>query len=193
MRKATVIGLVALAALAIGIARADDRPEIGAVVKDHTLKTIDGKTMRLSEFRNDAEGKGGKIVVVTFWSFKCPTGNRLMDKNKELADFCEKNDAVFIGVSSYGESRKKIEEFCGENKVTYPVVYDAGKAFARAMGVEVVSTTAVLDKDGKLAYYGCLVSLPDQETGKVTPYAKNAVEELVAGKEVSKAETDTYG
>ena len=63
-----------------------------------------------------------------------------------------------------------------------------------ALGAECVSTTLVLDADGKVAYYGALVSRKkDESTGKKTPHARKAVEQLLAGEAVSTPETFTYG
>lgn len=189
----TCIPPLLLVALAVAVARAGETPEIGKVVEDKTLTTIDGKTVKLSDYRNDAKGEGGKIVVLTFWSFKCPTGKRLMGENQALADLCKKKDAVFLAISSYGESQKKVEKYCGDNEITYAVVYDGDRSFAKAMDAQCVSTTAVIDADGKLAYYGCLASKPDPKTGESTPHARKAVEELAAGKKVSHPETDVFG
>ena len=194
MRKAVAVTLVALLAMAAAGDEKESGPKLGEVVPDQSLTTIDGKTVKLSEYRNDDEGKGGKLVVITFWSYKCPTGKRVMEANKELAEYCEKNDVVFLGISSYGESKEDVTKYCDDESVTYTIAYDGDQSVTKALGAQFVSTTMILDKDGKLAYHGSLVSRKkDEETGKQTPHARNALEELVAGKKVSTPETTTYG
>ncbi len=197
MRKAMAVSLLALFAL-VSMAAAEDKKsselKMGDVVADQSLTTTDGKTVKLSEFRNDEEGKGGKVVFVTFWSYKCPTGKRMMERNKEIAEYCKKNDVVFLAVSAYGETEDQVKEYCKEKEVSYSIAYDADMSVTKAFGAKFVSTTMILDKDGKLAYMGSLVSKKkNKETGKKTPHAKNALEELVAGKKVTTSETTTYG
>ena len=194
MKKAFALSLIVLFVAAVAAAHAGDAPEIGKVVQDQTLKTMDGKSAKLSDYRNDKEGKGGKVVVLTFWSYKCPTGNRMMELNKELSDYCEKNDVVFLAVSSYGETKKEVKKYCRDEKVEYSVAYDDDFSVTKGLKADFVSTTAILDKDGKLAYYGALVSRKkDKKTGEKISHAMDAVKELVAGKEVSTPKTDTYG
>lgn len=196
MQKVMAISLLALFAT-VTMATAEDKKssklKIGDVVADQSLTTTDGKTVKLTELRNNEKGEGGKIVFVTFWSYKCPTGKRMMERNKEIAEYCKKNDVVFLAVSSYGESKEKVKEYCKEKDVEYSVAYDADQNVVKALGAQFVSTTMILDKDGKLAYRGALVSRKDKETGEQTPYAKNALLELVAGKKVKTSETTTYG
>ena len=42
-----------------------ERPAAGQTAPDFTLKTLDGKTVRLADFR-------GKIVILNFWATWCP-------------------------------------------------------------------------------------------------------------------------
>lgn len=193
MKLASVLSLAAGLILAWGVAQADDVPALGKVIPDQTLKTIDGKSVKLSDFRNDEDGKGGSFVIVTFWSYKCPTGKRMMGKIKELSDFCNEKDVVFLGVSSYGETEKEVKEYCSDQNVDYSIAFDGNQAFARALGAKCVSTTAILDKDGKLVYYGSLVSRPSRKNPEMEPYAMAAAKQLVEGKEVSNPKTPVYG
>ena len=198
MRKVMTLSLLALFALVTMATAADDKKssglKVGDVVADQSLSTTDGKTVKLSEFRSDEEGKGGKIVLVTFWSYKCPSGKRMMETNKEIAEYCKENDVVFLAVSAFGETMDQVKEYCKEKEVSYTVAHDTDQSVTKAFGVQLVTTTMILDKDGKLAYRGSLVSKKkDKKTGEKTPHARNALEELVAGKRVSTSETTTYG
>ena len=194
MRKVLAASIVAALFLHTGLVYASDAPKIGDTVDDHALKTIDGKTVKLSDYRNDKEGKGGKFVVLTFWSYKCPTGKRMMEYNETVAEFCRENDAVFLGISSYGETEDQVKDYSKKKNVSYSIAYDDDHSFVRKLGASVVSTTAILDKDGKVVYYGSLVSRKDdKETGEKVPHVLNAMKQLVAGKEVSRSETTTFG
>ncbi len=194
MRKAAMGALALAFALAAGAAYAGDAPEIGKVIPDQSLKTIDGKTAKLADYRNDEKGEGGKVVVITFWSYKCPSGKRMMQDNRELAEFCEKKDVVFLGISSYGETKDQVKDYSKKKSLSYSIAYDDDQSIVKKLGANVVSTTAILDKDGKVVYYGSLVSRKDdKETGAKVPHVLNAMKQLVDGKEVSKSETTTFG
>jgi peroxiredoxin len=111
-----------------------------------------------------------------------------MDANEELAKHCEEKSAVFVGIASYGESQEDVQKYCKENDIGYTVVHDGDQKIAKALGAQVVSTTMVLDKEGKLAYHGALLK-KDRKTKTFTPCARNAVDELLAGKAVSEPKT----
>ncbi|MCZ6601967.1 MAG: TlpA disulfide reductase family protein [Planctomycetota bacterium] len=194
MRKVLAASIIAALLVVTGLAYASDAPKIGDTVDDHVLKTIEGKSVKLSDYRNDKDGKGGKFVVLTFWSYKCPTGKRMMEYNEKVAEFCRENDAVFLGISSYGESKDQVKEYSKKKNVSYSIAYDDDQSMVKKLGANVVSTTAILDKDGKVVYYGSLVSRKDdKETGAKVPHVLNAMKQLVAGKKVSKSETTTFG
>lgn len=194
MRNRVIALLVPLFLAASIPVYGEDAPEVGEVVKDLTLKTPDGKSAKLSDYRSDKEGKGGNLVVLTFWSYKCPTGRRMMDANREIAKFCKENDVVFLGVSAYGESEADVKKYVADEKISYTITYDGDHSITKGLGVQVVSTTLILDREGKLVYHGAMVSREmDKKTGKKAPHALDAVKELVAGKEVSTPKTLTYG
>ena len=195
MRNPYWLSLALIVALGVGAAEAQEKvAEIGKVVKDESLTLLDGKKASLSDYRNDEKGEGGKIVVLTFWSYKCPTGKRMMERNEKLAEYCRENDVVFLGVSSYGESKEQVKKYSDENKISYPIAFDGDQSITKTLGATCVSTTAILDKDGKLVYYGSLVSRKKHpETKENTPYVSDALKEVVAGKKVTRSLTDVYG
>src|SRR5262245_52662965 len=97
--------LIALAfgALLIG----DEKPQVGKVVADVAMKTIDGKDVKLSDSRANAEKKvEGEITVIYSWSFKCPSGAPNLPKVKDFAEKVAGKDSGvrLLCVSSYGET-----------------------------------------------------------------------------------------
>jgi len=63
---------------------------------------------------------------------------------------------------------------------------------ARAFGATKTPEAFLFDKDGKLVYHGAIDDSQDQ--GKVeAPYLKNALDSVVAGKEVAVKETKSIG
>lgn len=166
--------------------------QIGDVVKDMSYTTVDGKEGKLSDFRNDKKGKGGKLVLITFWSYQCPSGRGAMSTNDKLAKFCKDKDIVFLPVSSYGESKDQVKKYCSDNEISYTVAYDTNQEITKVLGAKVVTTSAILDKDGKLVYLGGLKGR-DPKTNKRINYVTKALKELLASKEVSTPTTLARG
>ena len=154
---------------------------LGAAVPDFSARAIDGGAeIKLSDLRKGEEGKSVPVVV-TIWSFKCPSGAASMDKYKALAEATEKKGGKFLGLCSYGESAQKIAAFAKEKGITYRLVADDDTKAAAVFDAQAVTETYVIDKDGKLAYHGNLEG------------AEAALDDILAGKPVSKAETKFRG
>lgn len=150
---------VVIAALAlVGLGFKGDL-KLGEVVPDLELKSLDGKVLKLSEFRADPEkGAEGKVLVVYFQSEKCPSAVA-PDKVKKIAEkYAEKDGKVaFLAVFAYGgDSEDGTKKFVEANGLKYPVVYDKGKKIAEHLGATNVNTTYVMDRQGKLVYRGGL-------------------------------------
>lgn len=175
--------------LSLCVLAVQDPPKIGDTVADMEIKSLDGKTVKLSDHR----GKEGKYVVIFFWSTNCPTArDQRLEKTTELSEYCAKNDVVFIPVSAYGESPDEIKDWCSENKASYSIAHDKGGATAKAFGASKVSHTAILDKDGTLVFSGGLFGKAKGERG-MKNHAVEALEELKAGKEVTNATPGPIG
>lgn len=130
-----------------------DRAELGKVCPDVALKTLDGKEIKLSDFRK-ADGKDGSVVLVVFWSFKCPDGAGILPALKEKFPELEKQGIQFVGVCSYGEPEDKIKDFVAKNEIKYTLCYDSGCAIAKVLGAKVATAALVLDTEGKVVYTG---------------------------------------
>lgn len=163
-------------ALALSVSAVDEKAELGKVVPDLVLKDLAGKEIKLSDFRKD----GGKVVLVHFWSYKCPSGAKIMDKVRTLAEKCG-TDVQFIGICSYGESEADLKKYAEESGIKYTLCYDTDKKGAKLFDAKVVTASYVLDKEGKLVYRGN----PDK--------VWDAVEAAKNGKEVAEKETKAKG
>lgn len=137
--------------LALLVMAAQDRPELGKEVADIELK----KDLKLSDFRA-ADGKDGKIVVVYFWSYKCPSGAPQLPAAKTFAEKVAGKDSgvEFISVAAYGESASDVETYVRDNDIAYPVIHDEGRRIAKHFGAGKVNTTYVIDAKGVLRYRG---------------------------------------
>lgn len=179
------ISLVALACFLAGAVQ-EDGTELGKVVPNFKLKTPDGKKeIELKQFRSTEEKKGD-IVVLYYWSYKCPAGNRAMDAAGDLAEFCRKKKVVFLGLCAYGESAGQIEEYRKENEIGYTLLMDLDGKASGVLDAQVVTESFILDRDGTLLYRGAF-----QKRRKFP--LKDALEEVLEGKEVTVKETRPSG
>jgi peroxiredoxin len=126
-----------------------------AKVPDFTLKDVNGKSVKLSEYE-------GKTVFLNFWATWCPycieEMPELEEANKELL---KGNEAVILTVDVM-ESADKVKKFISSQKLSLPVLMDTEGKTADAYGISGYPTTVVINPDGTLKEY--MVGATDRET-----------------------------
>lgn len=121
---------------------------VGEPAPDFSLKDLDGKLIRLSDFR-------GKAVLVNFWAtwcppcrFEMPTLQRVYEKHRPH-DFVVL--AVDTGERSSGESmRIAAKGFASSLNLTFPIVLDEGDQVANLYNLRAYPTSFFVDREGKL-------------------------------------------
>ena len=116
----------------------------GATAPDFTLKTIDGKTLKLSDLR-------GKAVLLNFWATWCAPCRIetpwIVDIQKQYGGQGLQVVAVSMDDESDADSVKKFAE---EMHMTYPILRgteDVGNEYG---GVEFLPTIFFVGRDGKV-------------------------------------------
>jgi thiol-disulfide isomerase/thioredoxin len=204
MTRRSLIALLTLAALAgrTGLAAEDPTPlAIGAEAPDFRLPGVDGKTYTLDDFRD------AKVLVVIFTSNHCPTAQAYEDRIARLAaDYKDKGVAVVaispndpkavrldeLGYTDLDDSFEAMKIRAKDHAFAYPYLYDGEtQATAKAYGVLATPHVYIFDADCKLRYIGRF------DDGEVKPPkshdALNAVEALLAGKDVPVPTTRVFG
>lgn len=164
---------------------------LGRRIPDFVLPDSAGKATAFSDF-NEA-----KHVVVVFLGTQCPIGNAyvpvLDDLQKRFADQGLQVVAINSNLADNAEAvAKHVEEF----KVEFPVLVDERQVVADIFGARRTPEAFVLDRRRTIRYRGRI----DDRFGYTYKRAKarrndleEAVKELVAGDEVSVAETEPAG
>jgi cytochrome c biogenesis protein CcmG/thiol:disulfide interchange protein DsbE len=119
---------------------------IGKPAPDFTLKTLDGKTVTLSELR-------GKAVVLNFWATWCPPCKVELPW---FVDFQKKygpQGLQIIGISEDEGSKDKVAEFVKEMGVNYTVAVDDDTVYRKYGDVEDLPTTFYIDRSGKIVQF----------------------------------------
>lgn len=115
----------------------------GDKAPDFTLKSVDGKTVKLSDYK-------GKVIIIDFWATWCPPCRKgipdLVSIQKEF-----KNDVVIIGISLDREKTiKDVPGFVKDYGINYPVVYGDDEVVVTYGGIEGIPTAFVIDKQGNV-------------------------------------------
>lgn len=84
-----------------------------SLAENFTATTLDGKPVNLEELR-------GKVVVMTFWSTRCPICEKEIPKLNQVADKYAGKDVVFLGLSM--ENEHKIAEHLKKKPFKFTIV-----------------------------------------------------------------------
>jgi peroxiredoxin len=117
--------------------------QTNAAAPDFTLQSLDGKTVRLSDFR-------GKAVVLNFWATWCGPCKIEMPWFVDLQKQYGPAGVQFLGVAMDDASTKDIAEFAQSMNVNYPILIgkeSVGEAYG---GVQFLPETFYLDRNGKI-------------------------------------------
>ena len=119
------------------------RPSPPKLAGDFTLKTADGRTVRLSEQR-------GKVVFINFWATWCPPCREEMPAMERLFQRTKNDGLVMLAVSVDGDP-KAVTPFLAEQRFTFTVGLDPQMELANAYGVRALPASFIVDRQGHLA------------------------------------------
>ena len=160
---------------------------------DSKMKDISGKEVSFK----DAMKKNGLLVM--FSCNTCPVVGKYQSRTLETAKFATDNGIGVILLNSNeatrsgGESFDDMKEYGKDQGYLFSYVVDKNSAMADAFGATRTPEVFLFDKSGKLVYHGAIDDNAN-DPGEVTrKHAKIAIEEMVAGKNVSTTKTRFVG
>ncbi len=164
--------------------------KVGDKVGDFTLRDLDGKSHSLSEFL-----KAGNVVVFDTWSRTCPWCVRVERRLLRFAADAKEKKVVFFHLKvNDNESLESVKEHVKSEGIDVLMLVDEGGKVAKRFGARVTPTLQVIAPDGTLAYTGLFDSDPRGDgQAEVVPHVAQAVEALLAGKEVPVRSTSPKG
>jgi len=115
----------------------------GSVAPDFELKSLDGKQVRLSDYR-------GKAVLLNFWATWCAPCKIEMPWFVDLQKQYASQGLQVIGVAMDDSGDEAIAKFAKQMGVNYPVLIGKESVGDAYGGVEFLPTTFVIDRQGRV-------------------------------------------
>ncbi len=117
--------------------------EKGNLAPDFELRSVDGKTMKLSSLR-------GKKVIVNFWATWCPPCRLEMP---EMEKFYTKNknegiEILAVNLTKAEKNRADVPAFMKEFGITFPVLLDENSDVAQLYEVSSIPASFIIDTQG---------------------------------------------
>jgi len=115
----------------------------GVSAPDFELVSLDGKKIRLSDYR-------GKAVLLNFWATWCSPCKVEMPWFIDLQKKYGNDGLVVLGVAMDDSEAAKIAQFTSELGVNYPVLLGTDKVSEDYGNVQYLPTTFYIDREGKI-------------------------------------------
>lgn len=139
------IGWVCFAVLFLaGVASAAPQRDllVGRRAPDIELKTLEGKTVKLSALR-------GRVVVLDFWATWCTPCLKVIPKLNDWHRAHAARGVVVIGIAEDDEADVRAFD---DAKLDYPVALDPVQDALRKYRVQGLPMTAIIDKTGVVRF-----------------------------------------
>ncbi|HYM61688.1 MAG TPA: thioredoxin family protein [Thermoanaerobaculia bacterium] len=165
---------------------------VGATAPGFALTSaVDGKTVRFTP-------GDGKTSVVIFTCNQCPYAKAFEDRIASLGAEYGKRGVVFYAIDPNDDSAYPIEKLdemkarATAKHYPYPYLKDGDSSVARAYGARVTPHVFVIDGKGTVRYRGYVDDSAKPEERQRTGL-KDALDSLLAGKEIAQRETKAFG
>lgn len=171
---------------------------IGQAAPTFTAKDLKGESVSPADFK-------GKVVVLEWVNFDCPyvkkhykSGNLPMLQEKYIG-----KDVVWLsictgapGKQGYLPPERMIERAAKEGNKASHFIQDTDGEIGKAYDAKVTPHLFIINAEGTLVYDGAIDSKPTADAADIETADKlfaNALDAVLAGKEVTNAKNKSYG
>src|SRR5580698_7487212 len=144
MRKALCIVSMMLSVALASSSLAAAPSIVGKEAPDFVLRGLDGRNLRLSEFR-------GQVVLVNFWTRSDGDSRQQMPALDRINITYQRAGLVVIGVS-VDEDLRRSKEFAAAMSVSYPILFDTGTEIGKDYYLQKMPMTILVDRSGVVRY-----------------------------------------
>jgi len=117
-------------------------PQNGFLAPDFSLKTLDGQTVKLSDFR-------GKVVLVNIWASWCPPCRAEMPAFERVYQNYKGQGLIVLAVdSTVQDTISNAKKFVDENGLSFPILLDEGGIVTRLYQVQSLPNSFFIGADG---------------------------------------------
>jgi peroxiredoxin len=195
-------GMLALSACSARLAFAEPREAgaLGTKVDEFALADAYGREHRLSDYAERP------VVVLAFLGTECPLARLYAPRLAALAKKYEGQGVVFLGINSNAQDNvTELKNFTRANGIEFPLLKDLNNALADRLHATRTPAAYLLDRQRVVRYNGRIddqYGLQDTKGGTRVSYQlkaprredlAQAIDELLAGKAVSVAQTEPTG
>ena len=117
---------------------------VGKDAPDFVLKSLDGRNLRLSEYR-------GRVVLVSFWARWASDSREELPALDRINTTYQRAGLVVLGVS-VDEDAHRAREFADAMKVRYPILLDTSPEIGRDYLLDRMPVTVLVDRSGIVRY-----------------------------------------
>jgi len=117
---------------------------VGQSAPDFSLKDLQGKTVRLQDFR-------GRLLLMEFWAPWCGHCRKNIEPLRQIKAAYGQMGLVILG-PSLEQGRKTVSRFAEQQQVPYRVVFADRDTLAR-YGVSGIPVTVLVDAEGVVRYW----------------------------------------
>ena len=138
----SLLSLLSLAAVSQNSEKNTNLPQVN-------IKTLDGQTFNTQDITND-----GKPVIISFWALWCKPCKKELDAfNENYEDWVDETGVKVFAISiDDSRSTAKVLPFVSGKDWEFEVLLDPNGDFKRALNVNMIPHTFLLDGDGKIVY-----------------------------------------
>lgn len=165
---------------------------IASTAPNFNLLATDGNRYNIRSFKNK------ELLMVVFGCNHCPyviaNEERIIEIQNNYVEQLQvieinSNDSVKYPDDSYD----KMVERAMERKYPFPYLHDKDQSVAKAFGATHTPEIFLFDKEHRLVYHGKLDDNWQDSSAVKTKYLRNAIDDTLAGTDVSVPETFSIG